>query len=348
MRALSWLPLLLLAACGPSTDKAPVTPPLPVTMASAPLAAPTAPLPKKRVIVFVWDGLRPDSVNAEDTPRLARLAAEGVTFTDHHSTFPSFTMVNAATLSSGGLADTTGYASNWVWLPDAVRRSPDGKPVVDARGTPQKYEQPLFTEDFTGLRDLDEYFGGELVMVGTLFEAARKRGLTTVAIGKSGPAYLQDRHRQGNVFDEKGVWPVELVKELQQKGVKLPRATAEAYPEGTVTLDGDNGDPTLISPSRKLPDGKTPESHGDANVLGNPATAYLMDVYRKHLLAGTEPGPDRPLETETRKFEAGLRTGGPPSGTGPFPSLKRNLGGSWNPQNRGGWGKNNPRGGGLF
>src|SRR3954466_16085560 len=49
-------------------------------------------------LVFVWDGLRPDSITAADTPNLYRLRAEGVTFAHSHAVFPTVTRVNAASL----------------------------------------------------------------------------------------------------------------------------------------------------------------------------------------------------------------------------------------------------------
>jgi len=64
-------------------------------MASAP------PTPSRLVIVFVVDGLRPDSITAEDTPTLFRLRAEGVDFADSHAVFPTVTRVNAAALATG-------------------------------------------------------------------------------------------------------------------------------------------------------------------------------------------------------------------------------------------------------
>lgn len=50
--------------------------------------------PTKKVIVFVWDGLRPDSVTQADTPNLYAMKMAGVDFQDNHSTYPTFTMMN--------------------------------------------------------------------------------------------------------------------------------------------------------------------------------------------------------------------------------------------------------------
>src|SRR6188768_608776 len=50
---------------------------------AAPKVSPAKPAQPK-VIVCVWDGLRPDSISAEVTPNLARLRdREGVNFSDH-------------------------------------------------------------------------------------------------------------------------------------------------------------------------------------------------------------------------------------------------------------------------
>jgi predicted AlkP superfamily pyrophosphatase or phosphodiesterase len=77
---------------------------------------------KPKVIIFIWDGLRPDSVNEADTPNLARLRANGVNFTDNHSTYPTFTMINAASIATGGLPGTTGFFGNTIWQPVAKAR----------------------------------------------------------------------------------------------------------------------------------------------------------------------------------------------------------------------------------
>ena len=49
------------------------------TQAQAPAHA------SRRMIVFVWDGMRPDSISETDTPHLAALAKRGTFFADNHS-----------------------------------------------------------------------------------------------------------------------------------------------------------------------------------------------------------------------------------------------------------------------
>src|SRR5262245_32789186 len=60
----------------------------------------TGPQPSKKVIIFVWDGLRPDSVTQADTPNLYAMKQAGVDFSKNHSTYPTFTMMNGASFAT--------------------------------------------------------------------------------------------------------------------------------------------------------------------------------------------------------------------------------------------------------
>src|SRR5581483_3017725 len=170
-----------LAACG--DDSAPQP-----DLASADLAQPssgdlaqaadmTTP-PSHRVIIFVWDGLRPDSITQTDTPNLYALKTGGVDFSDNHSTYPTFTMMNAAAFATGSFPGTTGFYGNTLW-----QQGPTGN---TSAGTPADFVDPIFTEDYGILQDLDAYYNNQLLLVGTLFQAAQGAGLTTAAVGKSG------------------------------------------------------------------------------------------------------------------------------------------------------------------
>ena len=55
-------------------------------------------------LVFVMDGLRPDSITPADTPNLHRLRSEGVWFENGHSVFPTVTRVNSPSLATGSLS----------------------------------------------------------------------------------------------------------------------------------------------------------------------------------------------------------------------------------------------------
>src|ERR1700754_3485103 len=68
------------------------------------------------LILFIPDGLRPESVNVSRTPTFARVPDQGVRFANSHSVFPTLTMVNylneepllAAARSAGFLTAAVG------------------------------------------------------------------------------------------------------------------------------------------------------------------------------------------------------------------------------------------------
>jgi arylsulfatase A-like enzyme len=129
---------------------------------------------RRLVIVFVVDGLRPDSITPEDTPTLHRLRAEGVAFADSHAVFPTVTRVNAAALSTGAQPGTSGLLGNRLYVP-AI----DPTRAVD-------------TGDYRNLLALHRATGGRLLMVPTLAERLHARGLRLVGVssGSTGSALL--------------------------------------------------------------------------------------------------------------------------------------------------------------
>ena len=69
------------------------------SLSAAPLAASQALSERntsRNVVVFVADGAA--SVNDQTAPAMAKLAREGVSFTNSHSLFPTLTMANASAL----------------------------------------------------------------------------------------------------------------------------------------------------------------------------------------------------------------------------------------------------------
>src|SRR5262245_48591620 len=87
-----------------------------VVCASASAAVPEK--PEHHVVVVVWDGNRPEFVTEQNTPTLWKLAREGVTFRNHHSVYPSATMVNGTAMVTGVYPGTSGIIANHVYRPD--------------------------------------------------------------------------------------------------------------------------------------------------------------------------------------------------------------------------------------
>ena len=233
-----------------------------------------------RVIVFVWDGLRPDSISTNDTPNLVRLRDEGVSFEDQHATYPTLTMMNAASFATGGYPATTGFYGNTVWVQGPVDAGRSGS------GTPVDLAQPVFTEDYGVLDTVDHFYDGRLLLVGTLFGAAQDAGISTAAVGKVGAAYLQDFRRGGWILEERLVWPKALVSAMEDAGVPLPRFDPLAYGE---PVDPNGPDPTKPGLVVKLVDGVTGDPTRGLVSPSAADNAYLMRAFTGVLLPSFRP-----------------------------------------------------------
>jgi arylsulfatase A-like enzyme len=234
-----------------------------------------------RVIVFVWDGMRPDSISEADTPHLAALAKRGTFFADNHSSYPTFTMMNAAAFATGAFSGTSGFFGNTLYRP--------GAPARDSGGEYIDLNSPVFTEDYGVLKQLDANQDRHLFLVGTLFQAAQKAGLTTVAVGKSGPAFIQDYKNGSYVLDEKAAFPLSFAKELQAAHIPLPATTAFAYRNGELKLGDDNGDPTFQPRPAVLADGVTVNPDDRSGSPPAASNKYLMSVYLDYILPQKKP-----------------------------------------------------------
>ncbi|MGI4732525.1 MAG: alkaline phosphatase family protein [Janthinobacterium lividum] len=236
---LAALALLATALAGCGGDGTAATP----TPSPTPTPTPT-PVAAARTIVMVWDGLRPDDVTPTDTPNLYAMQQAGVNFSDNHSTYPTFTMMNASSFATGSFPKTSGFYGNTFWTPPqgASNTIPVGN---SAGGTPQDYVDPVFTEDYAVLSTLNTYYGGQLLLVNSLFATAQAAGMVTATVGKSGAAYIQDLGQGGYFVDENTVQPRSLATELQTAGYALPANTVNNY-SGTqaVALAANNGSPT--------------------------------------------------------------------------------------------------------
>src|SRR6266481_3302243 len=203
----------------------------------------------RRVIIFVWDGLRADDLTPDIAPNYFALARSGVVFADHHAVYPTFTMMNSASIATGAYPGVHGFYGNVVYAPSA-----NGK---NAKGADIDFSAPAFIEDFGVVEAVRDAYRGKLTLVLTMLEAAQAKGLRTAAIGKFGAAFIQDYKRAGIILDEDAAMPIGFARELQQAGCPLPRNSGNAYAVGTLTLANDNGDPAASSPIQRLKDGQT-------------------------------------------------------------------------------------------
>jgi arylsulfatase A-like enzyme len=240
----------------------------------------TEPAPR-RVIVFVWDGLRADELTPELAPNYFALARPGTVFADHHAVYPTFTMMNSASIATGAYPGAHGFYGNVVYAPSARGRN--------AKGANIDFSAPAFIEDFGVVEAVREAYEGKLTLVPTMLQAALAKGLTTVAVGKFGAAFIQDYKRGGIILDEDAAMPLDFAIELQRAGYRLPQNSINAYEPGTLTLAKDNGNPTASLPIRRLKDGQTADPLDCSGALSRPGFAYLTDIYVNFILPNKKP-----------------------------------------------------------
>lgn len=154
-------------------------------LALAALLSLAQPPPESRrlIAIFVVDGLRPDSINATDTPTIERLRREGVDYVNSHSIFPTSTRINAASLITGAYPSRHGIVGNSMFVA-AVNPG-----------------APFDTGDYRQLIRLEEA-EGRVVTTPTLAEVLQRggRSLVTVSSGTTGNGFLlnpQARHGSG-------------------------------------------------------------------------------------------------------------------------------------------------------
>src|SRR5437870_8022227 len=235
----------------------------------------------RRLIIFVWDGLRADDVTAGNMPHYFALARSGVVFADHHAVYPTFTMMNSASIATGTYPGVHGFYGNVVYAPHAKGKN--------AKGVEIDFSAPAFIEDFGVVEAVRELHQGKLTLVSTMLQAAQAKGLTTASIGKFGAAFIQDYKRGGIILDEDAAMPLGFAKELQQAGFPLPRNSGNAYEAGALTLANDNGDPTAPIPIRRLMDGQTANPLDRTGALSRRGFAYLTEVFVNYILPIKKP-----------------------------------------------------------
>ena len=141
-------------------------------------AAPLPAAPAAHVVVVVWDGLRPDLVSQVNTPVLARLARNGVTFSRHHPVYPSTTEVNGVALNTGDFPDHTTILANREY-----------RPALDPLAT-------VSTENPESIRQADAAGNGKYLPLPTVAEFLQGLGFPTVVAGTKGVALLADRRER--------------------------------------------------------------------------------------------------------------------------------------------------------
>ena len=173
----------------------------------------------RRVIIFVWDGLRADDLTPEIAPNYFALARSGVVFADHHAVYPTFTMMNSASIATGTYPGVHGFYGNVVYAPSAKGKN--------AKGADIDFSAPAFIEDFGVVEALRDSYQGRLTLVSTMLQAAQAKGLSTAAVGKFGAAFIQDYKRGGLILDEDAAMPLVSPRNCSRPVIALPRNSGQ-------------------------------------------------------------------------------------------------------------------------
>jgi arylsulfatase A-like enzyme len=178
----------------------------------------------KRVVVVVWDGMRPDFISTEHTPTLANLASNGVFFAHHHSVYCTATDVNGTAIATGQQPQRSGIIANKIFRPEI---------------NPLK---PVFATTNEVIRKGDELTHGNFLLTPTVAEILQAAGKHTVIAGAKDVATLHDRRERddathGALLSAGETQPVKLTDDLVAALGKFPKAAVVTNKETNSARD---------------------------------------------------------------------------------------------------------------
>jgi len=157
-----------------------------------------------RVVVAVFDGLRPDMVTPALMPRLAAFTGAGLWMREARSVFPSMTRVATTSIATGAMPRVHGIVGNAFYCPEALA------------------EHAIDTSSFADIASAEARLGRSLYDAPTFADALAAAGRTfsIVHTGSAGSALALNPRA-----DEHGHWTFTM---LGADHSRTPRAVAEA------------------------------------------------------------------------------------------------------------------------
>ncbi len=168
-------------------------------MAASAVNAPSQHSPQ-RVILLVWDGMRPDLISAELTPHLHAFMERGVVYRRAVGVFPSVTRPTTSSVSTGAYPAGHGVIANLFVGPPGDRA-------------------PVDTGQRADLERLRAANDGRILRLPTLAEALSAAGKRVVAMGSgsSGQVTLLDPERTATTIHTEFTWPDALMATLHER-----------------------------------------------------------------------------------------------------------------------------------
>ncbi|MGI8857592.1 MAG: alkaline phosphatase family protein [Thermomicrobiales bacterium] len=162
--------------------------------------SPQSSFPTQRVILMVWDGMRPDLVSAERTPNLYAFAQRSATYRRATGVFPSVTRPTTSSVSTGTYPAGHGIIANLFVGP------PGDRAPIDTG----------LREELERLRAVND---GRILRLPTLAEALAGAGKRLVAMGSgtTGQLTLLDPERTATTIHTAFTWPEPLMASLSER-----------------------------------------------------------------------------------------------------------------------------------
>ncbi len=164
---------------------------------------------ERRIVIVVWDGLRPDLVTPAVTPTLAAMAERGIWVRNSYCAYPSETRVNSTSLATGCSPGRHGIVGNSLYVPE-----------VDPRGA-------VVTGDDATLTAIAER-DPPLVAVPSLGDYLAEAGKSVVVVssGSPGSAWLSNPRSQDHLYNRALIRPAAAQAAVAQFGPVPP----DSYP----------------------------------------------------------------------------------------------------------------------
>ncbi len=170
-----------------------------------------------RVVVAVFDGLRPDLVTPELTPNILRLAARGTWFRQARSVFPSVTRVATSSIAAGAPPVVHGIVGNAFYHREAI---PD---------------RMFDTGDAALIRRAEAHHDGRLLAADSFGDVLARAGkrLAVVHTGSAGSAHFINSRARANghwTFSMHGADATQTPEAVEQATARLGPLPERALP----------------------------------------------------------------------------------------------------------------------